>query len=298
MALKIETNASSVISLEEFQERFRDGRFDASDAESLAESGELLRQLSNNKSFLGDIILEELQNGLPMQAESGYAPYVVMLGRAADDVAMRANFWPALTDEDYTRSPDAFVYDVPHDHNFNFLTVGYWGPGYRSSYYEYDYEEVHGYPGEAVVLRKTHDRTLTPDSVLLYRAHRDVHTQLPPESMSITINVMDMTPQFLYRDQYVFDQSASRVAMVSCGRSSPNIFDVAATVAGEEAIPLLLDIFRKHDSEYTRFHALKALARAAEDESAASGYMELADASPSSALRGWAKDYRLRSGLR
>jgi hypothetical protein len=28
----------------------------------------------------------------------------------------------------------AFVYGLPHDHNFDFLTLGYFGPGYWSDY--------------------------------------------------------------------------------------------------------------------------------------------------------------------
>ena len=46
-----------------------------------------------------------------------------------------------------------FFYHVPHDHNFSFLTVGYLGPGYWSEYYEYDYGEVVGMPGEKVDLQ-------------------------------------------------------------------------------------------------------------------------------------------------
>ena len=77
-----------------------------------------------------------------------------MLHGRSSKFIIRANFWPALKDSVVRHSgTDPFFYGVPHDHNFSFLTVGYLGPGYWSDYYEYDYGEVVGYPGEEVDLR-------------------------------------------------------------------------------------------------------------------------------------------------
>ncbi|MEI9927755.1 MAG: hypothetical protein WDN44_08700 [Sphingomonas sp.] len=61
---------------------------------------------------------------------------------------LRANFWPARADP-VTRASGAaaFFYDLPHDHNFPFLTYGYLGPGYWSDYYEYEIGDVIGLPG-------------------------------------------------------------------------------------------------------------------------------------------------------
>jgi hypothetical protein len=62
---------------------------------------------------------------------------------------LRANFWPAREDPVVRASgPAAFFYDLPHDHNFPFLTYGYLGPGYWSDYFEYDVDALAGVPGE------------------------------------------------------------------------------------------------------------------------------------------------------
>lgn len=35
----------------------------------------------------------------------------------------------------------SFSYKVAHDHAFDLMTVGFFGPGYRTSLYEFDYNE-------------------------------------------------------------------------------------------------------------------------------------------------------------
>src|SRR3546814_4352282 len=77
-----------------------------------------------------------------------------LLSPRVDGVFVRANIWPAEADHCFKASgAKTFVYGVPHDHNFSFLTSGYFGPGYRSDYYEYDYAQVAGYVGERPGLR-------------------------------------------------------------------------------------------------------------------------------------------------
>ncbi len=42
----------------------------------------------------------------------------------------RANIWPSENDHMVRASGGAsFVLGLPHDHNFSFLTLGYFGPG-------------------------------------------------------------------------------------------------------------------------------------------------------------------------
>ena len=54
----------------------------------------------------------------------------------------------------------------PHDHNFEFLTIGYHGPGYRSDHYEVDPQTIVGVVGEKVVLTPKGSSTLAPGQVM------------------------------------------------------------------------------------------------------------------------------------
>ena len=108
--------------------------------------------------------------------------------------------------------PDPFFYGVPHDHNFSFLTVGYLGPGYWSDYYEYDYGAVVGFPGEDVALRFVEKSRLEQGKVMLYRAHRDIHLQLPADAMSVSLNILETSHNSVFRDQYRFDVERSKIA--------------------------------------------------------------------------------------
>ena len=266
MSLNIPVATDRRIGLDEFSELFREGKFDAGDPASLAEAAELLASLSNNKSFLSDLILAELRNGLEGQRENFYGPHVIKLPSPTEYTVMRANIWPSETDEDYRRSPRSFIYGVPHDHNLNFLTVGYWGPGYRSRYYEYDYASVEGYAGESVDVREVCEKALEPDTVMLYRAHRDIHAQFAPDSLSISINVMDSSPKHLFKDQYIFDVDGGHVTSVLSSRCSPHLFEVAAAFGDSEIQEALVSISRHHDSDYTRTCAYRSALRAERDE--------------------------------
>ena len=182
-------------------------RFDPADEDSFAAAGPLLKRLANNRDFLADIAVAELKDRCTRQSlENRYSSQVIMLHRASEKYFIRANFWPSERDSVFKASGTSpFFYHVPHDHNFSFLTVGYLGPGYWSDYYEYDFEAVTGLPGEKVDLRFIERSRLDPGKVMLYRAHRDVHNQLPADDMSVSINIMHASPGLPFLNQYRFD---------------------------------------------------------------------------------------------
>ena len=123
--------------------------FDPQCADSVAQNALWLRKLNNNRTFLGDLLLDRLKDQFrSTSADSDYGPQAIVLSPLRDDVFLRANIWPSEQDHCYQASgAKSFVYGVPHDHNFSFLTSGYLGPGYRSDYYEYDFPAVAGYRG-------------------------------------------------------------------------------------------------------------------------------------------------------
>src|SRR3954471_22335190 len=171
--------ADDSISLGDLVEQLETAGFDPEDEDSIAAFGPALGRLARNRRFLGDLVVEELKQGCAGQlARNQYSAQVILLHGGASKFALRANFWPSREDSVVVNSGTApFFYDVAHDHNFSFLTVGYFGPGYWSDYYDYDYGEVTGFIGERAPLRFVERSSLSPGKVLLYRRHRDVHCQ-------------------------------------------------------------------------------------------------------------------------
>ena len=146
----IDAETNERLELAELVEMLETGDFDGQDEDNFASWGIQLKKLANDRDFLADMMIAELKQRCDGQIrDNQYSAQVVMLHGRSSKFMMRANFWPALKDSVVRHSgTDPFFYGVPHDHNFSFLTVGYLGPGYWSDYYEYDYGEVVGYPGE------------------------------------------------------------------------------------------------------------------------------------------------------
>jgi hypothetical protein len=260
----IATEATERWELAELIEHLETGGFDYRDEENFASFGEALKKLANNRSFLADLMIQELKDRCDDQLrDNQYSAQVVLLHRAKDYI-VRANFWPALKDSVIRHSgTDPFLYGVPHDHNFSFLTVGYLGSGYWSDYYEYDYGAVAGYPGEPVDLRFIERARLDLGKVMLYRAHRDVHLQLPADDMSVSLNILEISTTSAFRDQYKFDVEQSCIASVMTRMSIEPLLGLAAHIGGEAGAALLDDFAAGHPSDRIRWCALKAKASVA-----------------------------------
>lgn len=239
--------------------------FDPRDDGKLIAAARWLRRLGNNDRFLGDILIDELRGQSPAHlVDSAYSPQSLMLSQLRPGYFLRANIWPAKSDPIYDASgAGTFAYGLAHDHNFDFLTLGYHGPGYASDYWEYDYEAVTGLPGETAGLRSTGRRTLTPGTILHYRAHRDVHAQWPPERLSVSLNVMATSPVQGWCDQYAFDPVSDTIARVLSPNSSETFLRLAVAVGGEAADDLAQHIGRTHPSDRLRFAAFEARAEQA-----------------------------------
>ena len=131
-------------SLAECVDALNESGFDPASEDSLDHAARWLRRLGNDRTFLGDLLIEQLAaRHREDLLDSAYGPQVMMLAPPNGRFFIRANIWPSL-DEHMVRASggDAFVLGLPHDHNFSFLTLGYFGPGYWSDYYEYDFDAV------------------------------------------------------------------------------------------------------------------------------------------------------------
>jgi len=265
MARVIACETSESIELSELVEVLNQDSFDPGDEESFAAAAPWLRRLANNRDFLAELAIAELKDRCGRQSlENRYSSQVIMLHRASEKFFIRANFWPSARDSVFKASGTSpFFYHVPHDHNFSFLTVGYLGPGYWSEYYEYDYERVVGVPGEKVDLRFIEKARLEQGKVMLYRAHRDVHDQLPADDMSVSINIMEASNRLPFLSQYRFDVKRAEVAGILTRSSSEALLALAANHAGGNARDLVESFAARHPCDRIRFAALRELAWAA-----------------------------------
>lgn len=246
--------------------------FRPDDEDSLRHAAGLLRRLGNDRQFLGDLLVEELARHHREDEElASYGPQVVMLSAAgaAPDFFLRANIWPSADEHAMRASGGAtFVYGVPHDHNFDFLTLGYFGPGYWSDYYEYDYAAVGGWRGEPVDLRFVERTRLEEGKILHYRAHRDIHAQHAADALSVSINVVHTGSAQGWLDQYRFDLDGRRVAGILNNGASEAFVRIAVALGSEEARDLAHRFGRAHPSDRMRLASWGALASVAPDADA------------------------------
>ena len=134
--------------LEETVEAVAQG-FDPQDETSLLDAAASLERLGNNRNFLGDLLIAQLREGYRDTQAAAYGPQVIVLSAPSGGSFLRANIWPGEGESCFRASgAGSFDYGTAHDHNFDFLTMGYFGPGYRSEYFEIDYREIAGWRGE------------------------------------------------------------------------------------------------------------------------------------------------------
>ena len=267
----IEVEDAQVAALDETAAALSAAGFDPHDEENLDHAARWLRRLGNNRTFLGDILVDQLaQRHRDEAAGNAYSPQVVMLVPPGGSFFIRANIWPSADDHMVRASGEAaFAIGMPHDHNFSFLTHGYFGPGYWSDYYEYDFAEVTGYRGEPVPsLRFIERARLEPGKIMLYRAHVDVHAQLPADSLSVSLNVMHTSGAQGWLDQYKFDLDRREIAARLSPAPSAAFLKVAVGLGGDEARDLAHRFALRHPSDTMRLSAWEALAARETDPAA------------------------------
>ena len=279
-------------SLEECVDALHATGFRPGDEESLLHAANWLRRLGNNRTFLGDLVLAELAaNRREEGGDNSYGPQVVMLAPPGKgDFFMRANLWPSAGEHSLRASGGrSFAYAMPHDHNFDFLTLGYFGPGYWSNYFEYDYESVEGWRGEPVDLRFVERSRLEEGKLQLYRAHIDIHDQAPPDALSVSLNIVHTLGAQGWLDQYAFDTDHGRIKRIISQGSSEAFVHIAVGLGGMEARDLAERFGRTHPSDRMRLACWSALAAAESDAAARDALWRAAEGSGSRLVAGAAR---------
>jgi hypothetical protein len=294
MPLVIDNPSDEACSLPDCIEALAECGFEAEDPESTATAASWLRRLANNRDFLGDLLVDRLAERGREDIASGYGPQAIVLSRPRDNrpgaAFLRAAIWPSPRDHVFQTSGAAsFVYGAPHDHNFDFLTVGYCGPGYASDYYEYEYEAVAGYPGEEAGLRFVERSVLSPGKLMLYRRHVDVHSQLPPTSLSVSVNVMRLDPAQSWFDQYGFDLERGTVARWLNPLASEAFLRVAVASGAAGALDYAEWVGSAHPSDRMRLASFEARADLCGDPADADALWRAGEVSGSRMVAGAAR---------
>lgn len=215
---------------------------DPTSLDSLVENAWILSALGNDRDFLPRFLNEDLKRALDGGATYFYSSQSMLLGQRSKS-ALRVNFWyPSPPEAERGRlEKKLYSYEMPHDHNFHFATLGYLGPGYRTDIYRYERDEVKGLVGELVDLRFSETIQLIPGKLLVFESGRDVHTQYAPEALSISLNLLCRDHVEATRPQYLFDSGATRIVALAEQKltRSMGLAKFAKFLGNEETIELL-----------------------------------------------------------
>ncbi|PSJ40503.1 HEAT repeat domain-containing protein [Allosphingosinicella deserti] len=265
MVLTLSSHAATSIPLEEYVD-ICDSIANLRDREQALATADALKALSNNKTFLVDFLNTEMKSIAGFQAGNDFKPPTFILHRGAG-YAVRAVVWLPAAEAD---NPALFSYYETHDHNFDFLTCGYYGPGYRTRIYEYDHGRVAGYPGEPVDLRFIEETMLPEGKLMYYLASRDVHTQLPPDALSVSLNLILPRERQDRLTQYEFDATARTVqGSFADMRMRRTIFAALKHIGDDNSLDLVATIAGKHHDHRTRALAWDTLIAMAPGDRAA-----------------------------
>lgn len=245
---------------------------DVSDVESIKLSSQQLYSLSKNKEVLNPILLSPLKEMTgEVQANNVYTDASFILGGDPKrKFFIRANVWkrPVSRGGSTIYENRLYSYFYPHDHNFDFLTVGYLGPGYRSLLYTYDKHQPYGVSGEEVDIKFIGDVILSKHRVMFYEKSVDVHSQIPPEDLSISINLMVPSEYQIHNRQYEFDIEKGRIKNLVRGFATyrKSVLDIAGQIGDPNMVEPLIEIIRSTQCVVTKSAAISALAKITPDE--------------------------------
>jgi len=209
-----------------------------------------LTELANNQDLLWSMV--NACQDVAGLANIFSAPQSFVLGKGKAH-AVRINFWvPKVENSPFSAHQQAlYAYDVAHNHDFRFLTVGYFGAGYETDLYEMDHELVKGIKNEKVVLSNHQRVQLHPKRVIYFEPYKDVHVQHEPTEVSISINLL-FTNEVRFKEQLLINIGSSSVieapSMNNISRLITAI-EFSKFLHNESTLPLLLNISEKHDNK-------------------------------------------------
>ena len=134
-----------------------------------------------------------------------------------------------------------------------------------------------GWRGEKVDLRHIGRDRLGEGKIMLYRAHIDVHAQIPADALSVSVNIMHTSGAQGWLDQYRVDTAKGEIGAIISHGASEAFLRIAVGLGGEEARDLAHRFARHHPSDRMRLHAWDALASLTPDVAARDGLWRVAE---------------------
>jgi hypothetical protein len=263
MAYTFSTNNKEDISFEDFINKISNV-INFGDENSLISCSDYLLKLANNSDFFINYLNTQLSDkNNKFQKNNSYSEQSYML-YDCNDFYVRMTFWPILSNnfKVLQSEKNLFSYDLAHDHNFPLLTVGYFGDGYSTKLWEYDYDNVIGYVNEKVEINFLEEVTLNKGKALYYRPSKDIHSQFPPKkNNSLAINIiLKSYKQFDHR-QYEFDIENKKIKKIIYGSASSKfgLLKLATLINNSKTIDLINEMSKSHKIAQVRQECLASL---------------------------------------
>ncbi len=230
--------------------------------EAMLRVAEMFQGLAANREFIRDALLAELGRIAGERHLTSFAPQSFIIHRAYP-FSLRLNLWlpPAGSARKVEQEARIYSYERAHDHNFSLLTVGAGGPGYRTRILEYDPRTIRGYAGEQVEMTFLEDTMLPIGKAMIYRPHRDIHVQLPPEQPSMSLNLLIEEKALVEMPQYFFDLEASSLVVMNDNEVGRRVsfLEAVGHFADESCASLLFDVARQNRNPMIRAAAVHAI---------------------------------------
>lgn len=238
------------------------------DFDALVSAAPLLQRLALDIDLVHARVEKALVDMIDGRRTCFYTPQSFVI-ESVGNILLRGNLWCPTGPRRGVRSPrDAiFSYYMAHDHNYHFLTVGQFGPGYLTEIYETDPLAHDGQPGTTIDVTRLEETALPAGKIMAYRAHRDIHVQLPPDSLSVSLNLMVRDMRSDTREQYAFDigECGRRAVITGYPDASPvsvqtSLVELAGHLPDAEIHGLLRDLcVADHIAPRVRRHAVESL---------------------------------------
>lgn len=240
-------------------------KVDIEDHQTLLDVAEGFVELNNNKAFLVEYFNGELARKGNRRLAQYLSPQSFVFGASTcGKLAVRCNIWikPTGSREKIAAECRMFSYGLAHNHNFSFLTIGHRGSGYRSELYEVENpESIQGVVGERINMRPKGSVMLPEGTMMLYRSAVDVHTQLPPDELSISLNLLTAAKSNNRVPQYYVDTTTSRIIgfpEVNAASKRLTLLKLAGIVGNQNTLDLLDHVLEKSECFRTRIGAAQA----------------------------------------
>lgn len=186
-----------------------------SDESELYYASNMLNGLSINQPEIESFFRERLKEISSGKISFGFYKSQVLVVHINRKYILRIAIWPSKNDYIYENNDkDAFFYNIPHDHNFNLLTTCIHGSGYKTEFYSYNHDETEKKLLSKVNLEKKGLYNLAKGDTWFYESSSDIHIQHPPDTLSITLNIIENINAFDVKPQFHFDIENSLISEI------------------------------------------------------------------------------------